>query len=150
MMLWSVVAWAYEPSLPDVSQLGALPVEIDGKKLLEVPGPLVIELWASWCSPCRDALPELDALAQQYKGRVTFVALSVDASPKKATAFLARRTQGALVPAFGGWEAFLALDQPPVPLTYVLDAEHEVVLAEAGYLAGLPEVREAVARVAGP
>ena len=30
---------------------------------------LVVNFWASWCPPCRDEMPELSALSQQYKDK---------------------------------------------------------------------------------
>lgn len=55
-----------------------------GKKLL-------INFWASWCVPCREEMPALNALAQKYNSE-TFMVLPVntgETQPEKAKAFLA-------------------------------------------------------------
>jgi thiol-disulfide isomerase/thioredoxin len=44
-----------------------------------------INYWATWCPPCRDELPEFQALYDQYKDRVTFLS-SVDDGEDNATA----------------------------------------------------------------
>lgn len=44
----------------------------------------VIELWATWCIPCKAAMPHLSDLARQYKDRVTII--GVDVKEKKTTA----------------------------------------------------------------
>jgi peroxiredoxin len=32
-------------------------------------GPVMLDFWATWCGPCHDEMPHLDAIYQQYKGR---------------------------------------------------------------------------------
>lgn len=44
----------------------------------------LIELWATWCLPCKAAMPHLSDLARQYKDRVTVI--GVDIKEKKTTA----------------------------------------------------------------
>ncbi|WP_240669760.1 TlpA family protein disulfide reductase [Actinoplanes solisilvae] len=41
--------------------------------LRDVRGPAVINIWASWCLPCRTELPVMQALADKAAGRVTVV-----------------------------------------------------------------------------
>jgi thiol-disulfide isomerase/thioredoxin len=44
--------------------------------LSEEPNPVLILFWAEWCSVCRRELPTVDAVASEYEGRVTFVAVA--------------------------------------------------------------------------
>jgi thiol-disulfide isomerase/thioredoxin len=37
----------------------------------------VVEFWAVWCAPCRAAIPRLSALAEKYRGEITFVGIDV-------------------------------------------------------------------------
>lgn len=49
-------------------------------------GKLIVDCWAPWCGPCRMLAPTFEALAKDYKGRVTFAKLDTDQSPKTAMA----------------------------------------------------------------
>jgi thiol-disulfide isomerase/thioredoxin len=46
---------------------------------------MVIAMWATWCGPCVEELPMLEALHQTYKGdrRVSIVAVSIDSSDRR-------------------------------------------------------------------
>lgn len=37
----------------------------------------VVEFWATWCGPCKAAMPHLSELAKQYNGKVTFIGVDV-------------------------------------------------------------------------
>jgi len=37
----------------------------------------VIEFWATWCGPCKKAMPHLAILARQYRGQVTFISVNI-------------------------------------------------------------------------
>jgi thioredoxin 1 len=45
---------------------------------------LIVDCWAAWCGPCRMLAPTFEALAKDYKGKVTFGKLDTDESPKTA------------------------------------------------------------------
>jgi cytochrome c biogenesis protein CcmG/thiol:disulfide interchange protein DsbE len=55
--------------LPDLT----LPCFHGGRpvKLSQLSGPVVLNLWASWCPPCREELPAFQALSQRTVGKVT-------------------------------------------------------------------------------
>lgn len=48
--------------------------------------PVVVDIWATWCGPCKAIAPILDQLAGEYAGRVTFVKVDADQNPETVTA----------------------------------------------------------------
>ena len=53
--------------------------EVAFKKLLAPAGkPLLINFWATWCDPCREEFPELVELDKEYKGKISFITVSLD------------------------------------------------------------------------
>ncbi len=57
--------------------------------LAESPEPIVLNVWASWCTPCRSEAPLISRAASEFDDEVAFVGLDVRDTPEGATAFIA-------------------------------------------------------------
>ncbi len=51
--------------------------------------PSVVNVWASWCLPCRAEAPLLREAADHFGGEVTFIGVDVQDRPDEAAAFIA-------------------------------------------------------------
>jgi thioredoxin 1 len=56
-------------------------------EVLQAPDLVLVDFWAEWCPPCRKLGPVIEALADEYAGRVKVVKLNVDAAPEAANRY---------------------------------------------------------------
>jgi thioredoxin 2 len=54
------------------------------------PIPVIVDLWATWCGPCRMVSPALEQLATERAGELKLVKVDVDASPQVSQRFSVR------------------------------------------------------------
>ena len=95
--------------------------------------PLLINVWASWCGPCRAEVGSLERLARRYNGReFNIIGISTDDDPAAAAAFV--RQYGI---SFANYldrklllENMLGADR--LPLTLLVDADGRVIKKIAG------------------
>jgi cytochrome c biogenesis protein CcmG, thiol:disulfide interchange protein DsbE len=114
--------------------------------LARAPGaPTVLNLWGSWCTPCRDELPVLQEFADVAGDRVRVLGvISRDGVPQ-ADSFAA--DAGVTFPsAFDGeGELMTELGLNALPYTAFLDADGRLVHSELGPVDSVDELRGLVA-----
>lgn len=112
--------------------------------------PVVVDLWATWCGPCKQLSPVLERLAAAGNGAWVLAKIDVDANPRVSQAFgvqsipmVVAVVGGQPVDAFNG-----ALPEPQVRewISRLLDALRErmpaIREAEAGLTAPVDQVVE--------
>jgi thioredoxin 2 len=76
--------------------------------------PVLVDLWATWCGPCRMVSPALEQLAGELAGRVKLVKVDVDRAPKVAQRFTVQAVPTLIVQHQG---SVLARQPGAMPLT---------------------------------
>jgi thioredoxin 2 len=61
------------------------------------PLPVLLDMWAAWCGPCRMIAPVLEQLAAELAGRVRVAKLNIDENPQTTARFDVRSVPTLLV-----------------------------------------------------
>lgn len=126
--------------------------DLDGKPLTVSGGPAVVNIWGSWCAPCKAEQDDLERVARATRSRgVRFVGINIrDSSPTPAKRHVAEYDvsypslydpSARLLPKF-------EVAPKTIPSTYVIDHDGRI----AAYVYGVVEERnltELIERVLG-
>lgn len=98
--------------------------------------PIVLNFWASWCSPCKSEMPEFNEAWEELDGEVQFLMVNMTDGSRETvdTAKEYVERQGFSFPVFfdTGSEAAMAYSAYSLPTTYFIDAEGYVVARAVG------------------
>ena len=130
-----LIGWALQSDTATVAVVGGPAPEFTvpligggsftlSEQLNDVDSPVVLNLWASWCIPCREETPEISAFADAHP-EVHVIGVAVEDTESGATAFAAE-----FMPSYDlgfGDAAFeAAYPRLGLPVTYVIDGSGEV------------------------
>jgi cytochrome c biogenesis protein CcmG/thiol:disulfide interchange protein DsbE len=103
---------------------------LDGKVVL-------VDIWASYCDPCKEELPLLDALAARLRSKgVSVVAVSVDEERESAVGFIKAHGSKWNTLSFAydpGGHFVERLQLPKMPSSYIVDRAGIVRQVNSGY-----------------
>jgi thiol-disulfide isomerase/thioredoxin len=119
-------------SLPDV-EITAL----DGgeaSNLSDIEGPAVINLWATWCAPCRREIPAFEEVHQERGDSIRFVGVNVGEDADQALRFL--DDLDVTYDQFLDPEGYVVteLEATAMPVTIVIDADGAITTRHLGPL----------------
>jgi len=120
------------------------------KKLSDFKGkPLIINVWASWCGPCRAEMASLERLAQRYNRKeFNLIGISTDDYRNRAEAFIKQTKIN--FENFLDSKLFLEnmLGANTIPLTILVDANGRVVKKVRGsYKWDSPEIIDGIGQL---
>ncbi len=113
--------------LPDLSGKAVRMQDLRGKVVL-------LNLWATWCAPCVEEMPTLQALEKKMAGRdFVLLAVSEDEQPKAVGPWIAQRgfTFPVLLDERGQVGADLGITG--YPETFIIDRQGRIVHHHVGY-----------------
>jgi thiol-disulfide isomerase/thioredoxin len=98
---------------------------------------VLLDVWASWCGPCKQELPMLDDIAKRLHGDVVVLAVSVDQERANVTKFLKARPHWALTIAHDPQGQVADRFAPEkMPTSYVIDREGVIRYVNSGFVPG--------------
>ena len=108
------------------------------RNLYQFKGKVVLlNIWATWCGPCRQEMPQLDRLYQKYKSSgFVLLGVNVDEDVRKASDVAAKL--GVSFPVLLDTDKAVSklYDLSTMPSTVIIDRDGKVRYVHRGYLAG--------------
>lgn len=102
--------------------------------------PIVLNFWASWCSPCKSEMPEFNAAWEELEGEVQFLMVNMTDGSRETvdTAKEYVEGEGFTFPVLfdTNSEAAIAYSAYSLPTTYFIDAEGYLVARAVGAIDG--------------
>ena len=97
-------------------------------------GPIIINVWGSWCGPCKEEMPILRSFYERAKGKLQFIGVDVEeASLKDGQEFVLKNgiTWPNLFDSDGSSRAYFGMG---VPVTWFITADGSVAYKHIGVL----------------
>ncbi|GAB1365161.1 MAG TPA: TlpA disulfide reductase family protein [Candidatus Cloacimonas sp.] len=118
--------------LPDLNGKNVSLEDLLGK------GPVMMDFWADYCKPCKDAMPVLNGLAEKYDS-LTIVMVSIDAPKNQSKAKTYLKSKNYKFVNLFDCEKALAkkLGVGTPPHTFIMDKNGEIVYSHLGYTPGV-------------
>ena len=143
-------AWAKLVEGMPAPNFQTVDLEGNGISLADQKGKFVyIDVWATWCGPCRREIPHLEKLQEEYKDAdIAFMSVSIDSNKEAWEKMVAEgEMKGIQVFIDGAWNSTLTNDYniKGIPRFMIVDKEGNIVNANAARPSGkIKEVFDAL------
>lgn len=133
ILLLILIPFSFVSKLLSQPTVGQNAPALSGLKLIDKKLPnldkkfVFIDFWATWCKSCRESLPHVDKLAEKYKDKVVFFAIS-DEKEIEVRQFLQKNNFNSLI--FGldiQKDLFSKLEIKSVPQYYLISPQNEII-----------------------
>ncbi|MBK6686518.1 MAG: TlpA family protein disulfide reductase [Deltaproteobacteria bacterium] len=105
--------------------------------------PVILDFWASWCEPCKTAMPFFDELQAKYGDQLVVIGVSVDEHQEAMKAALAQRPVRFLIVHDQKGSLAQQLEVTTMPSTYLVGRDGVVRKVHRGFVPSDQEGLEA-------
>jgi peroxiredoxin len=112
--------------------------DVTMEKVLEK-GPVFLSFWATWCSPCKDEMKEMQKLYDRYKDQgFTYLAVNTDTqkSLSKVKSYISAKGYSFPVVLDTDKKIFEAYQGTGMPYSLLITPNKEIVAVHTGYVPG--------------
>ena len=102
-------------------------------------GPVLINFWALWCSPCLKELPHLNDLHKKYQNKgfkVLAINVDTDRSKSEIRSYIKRNSLEMLISIEPDLNSFKKLNGKAMPYTLIVNSSNNVIYKHNGYVPG--------------
>lgn len=104
---------------------------------------VLLDFWASWCTPCRKSFPWMNALQKKYAAQgLTVIAVNLDMEKRLAAEFLQVTPAQFRVEYDPKGDLATKLNVSAMPTSFLLDRNGKIVKQHAGFREAQLAVRE--------
>ena len=116
-------------TLPDLASFGLegkLPDALKSKVV-------VVDFWASWCTPCAKSFPVLDELQKKYGDKLVIVGVNVDEKKADMDKFLAKHAVTFTIVRDANQKLVAAAEPATMPTSFVVDGAGKICFLHNGF-----------------
>jgi thiol-disulfide isomerase/thioredoxin len=114
-------------TLPDLEGRNVSLQDLRGK-------PVVLDFWATWCTPCEFQIPSLNEVYERYRDRVEFVGVAVDVDGREVVAPFAKERAIAYRVLLGDEDLAQKYGARGFPSLYVIGKDGNNALSHVGII----------------
>lgn len=100
-----------------------------------------LNFWGTWCEPCKKEMPHMEKMSKEYKDQVEILAVNIGESEFQVNTFAEQYNLTFPIPIDTSKEVQKAYNVNPLPVTFMISPEGEIVDIITGGLVQEEQVR---------
>ncbi|MFC2061935.1 TlpA family protein disulfide reductase [Elusimicrobiota bacterium] len=95
--------------------------------------PVFLDFWATWCPPCRQAMPYVEKLHEEMGDSIQVIGINLDRSQSKAVQFLESKSPGYMQLTASGSDVSSKYRVSGIPAFFIIDTNGKIAKSYVGF-----------------